>query len=86
MGTSGFKEDLTRPTDVWRSATEMSGAQCVMISGALLMFRWRADSWDSLALVHNTLYRESFDHEHCFKALLILNTSMYCAKQAFLKI
>jgi len=38
--------------DVWRSATGMSGAQCVTTSGALLMLKWPADSWDSQALVY----------------------------------
>ena len=33
--------------DVWRSATAMSGGQCVMTYGALLMPMWSADSWDS---------------------------------------
>ena len=33
---------------VWRSATTISGAQCVMTSGMLLMLKWSADSWDSL--------------------------------------
>jgi hypothetical protein len=43
--TSDCKEAL--PTvDVWRSATTMSGAQCVMTSGVLLMLKWHADSWD----------------------------------------
>ena len=37
--------------DVWRSATAMSGAQCVMISGGLLMLKLHADSWDSQPLV-----------------------------------
>ena len=32
--------------DVWRSATTMSGAQCVMTSGVHLMLKWPADSWD----------------------------------------
>jgi hypothetical protein len=32
--------------DVWRSATTMSGAQCVMTSGVLLMLKWPVDSWD----------------------------------------
>ena len=29
----------------------MSGAQCVMTSGMLLMLKWSADSWDSLLQV-----------------------------------
>ena len=33
---------------VWRSVTTMSGAQCVMTSGVLLMLMWSADSWDSV--------------------------------------
>ncbi len=36
---------------VWKSATTMSGAQCVMTYGALLMPKWSADSWDSLQQV-----------------------------------
>ena len=42
--------------DVWKSATDstvassepqfMSGVQCVMTSGMLLMLKWPADSWD----------------------------------------
>ena len=47
---SDFKEVLL-PVDVWRYATTMSGAQCVMTSGVLLMLKWSADSWDSLPLV-----------------------------------
>ena len=34
--------------DVWRSATTMSGAQCVMTCGVLLMLMWSVDSWDSV--------------------------------------
>ena len=41
-----FKEALPL-VDVWRSATVMSGEQCVMTFGALLMPMWSADSWDS---------------------------------------
>ena len=33
--------------DVWRSATTMSGAQCVMTYGGHLMPKLLADSWDS---------------------------------------
>ena len=29
----------------------MTGAQCVMTSGVLLMLKWPADSWDSPPLV-----------------------------------
>ena len=47
---SDFKEALPQE-DVWRSATTMSGAQCAMMPGVLLMLRWPADSWDSLPLV-----------------------------------
>ena len=32
--------------DVWRSATAMPGAQCAMTSGALLMPKLPAGSWD----------------------------------------
>ena len=39
------------PKDVWRSATTMSGAQCVMTSGIIMMPEWPADSLDSVALV-----------------------------------
>jgi hypothetical protein len=48
---SDCKEALP-PKGVWRSATIMSGAQCVMISLVLLMLKWPADSWDSLPQVH----------------------------------
>ena len=35
----------TQPlVDVWKSATTMSGAQCVMIYGDLLMLKWHADN------------------------------------------
>jgi hypothetical protein len=44
---SDCKEALP-PEDVWRSATIISGAQCVMMHGVLLMLKWPADSWDSL--------------------------------------
>ena len=37
--------------DVWRSATTMSGAQCVMMPGAMLMPEWPADSSDYLLQV-----------------------------------
>ena len=37
--------------DVLRSVTTMSGAQCVMTCGVLLMPKWLADSWDSAPLV-----------------------------------
>ncbi len=42
---SDFKEALPL-VDGWKSATTMSGAQCVMTSGALWMLKWLADSWD----------------------------------------
>ena len=32
--------------DVWRFATTMSGAQCVMTIGMLPMPKWSVDSWD----------------------------------------
>ena len=32
--------------DVWKSATAMSGAQCVMICGELRMHKLSAGSWD----------------------------------------
>ena len=32
--------------DVWRSATMISGAQCVMTIGMLQMLKWSVDSWD----------------------------------------
>jgi hypothetical protein len=44
---SDFKEALLS-VGVWRSATTMSGAQCVMTFGALLMPMWSAGSWDLL--------------------------------------
>jgi hypothetical protein len=48
---SDFKEALA-VEDVWRSVTTMSGAQCVMMHGVLLMLKWPADSWDSLPQVN----------------------------------
>ena len=45
METSDSKEALPI-VDVWRSVTMISGAQCVMTSGMLLMLEWSADSWD----------------------------------------
>ena len=42
---SDFKEALP-PLDVWRSATIIPGAQCVMTSGILLMLKWFVDNWD----------------------------------------
>ena len=47
---SDFKEALP-PVDAWRSATRMSGAQCVMTSLVHLMLKWPADSWDSVPQV-----------------------------------
>ena len=44
---SDSKEALPR-VDVWRSATAIPGAQCVMTYGVLLMLMWSADSWDSV--------------------------------------
>ena len=41
---SDFKEALLLMKDVWKSATTMSGAQCVMICGELLMLKLLADS------------------------------------------
>jgi hypothetical protein len=43
---SDFREAMPL-VDVWRSATAISGVQCVMTCGALLMPMWLADSWDS---------------------------------------
>ena len=37
--------------DVWRSATVISGAQCVMTHGELLMLKWLAANWDDFLLV-----------------------------------
>jgi hypothetical protein len=62
---------------VWNSATTMSGAQCVMTSGVLLMLMLYADSWDSLPQVtrfiseivtyvymyHSCIYCRQ--HRHC---------------------
>ena len=42
---SDFKEAL-QLVDVWRSATTISGAQCVMISGVLLMLELHVYNWD----------------------------------------
>jgi hypothetical protein len=39
-------KEAPAPEGVWRSATTMSGAQCVMTSGVLLMLKWPADSLD----------------------------------------
>ena len=39
--------------DVWRSATTISGGQCVMISGVFKMPKWHVDSWDSPQQVCN---------------------------------
>ena len=41
----GFREG-TPLRDVWKSATTMSGAQCVMTPGVILMLWLPADSWD----------------------------------------
>ena len=32
--------------DVWRSATTMTGAECVVMGGTTMMLKWHADSWD----------------------------------------
>jgi len=47
---SDFREALP-VVDVLRSATTMCGAQCVMISGVLLMHEWPADNSDFQQLV-----------------------------------
>ena len=49
-GPSDFKEGLPLK-DVWRSATTMSGALCVMTFGTALMLELLADSWDYRAQV-----------------------------------
>jgi hypothetical protein len=50
MEPSDLKEALPG-VDVWRSATAISGAQCVMTSGVYKMPKWSAGSWDSLMLM-----------------------------------
>ena len=42
---SDFKMALPRK-DVWKSATTMPGAQCVMTDGIILTLKLHADSWD----------------------------------------
>ena len=42
---SDFKEAMLL-VDVWKSATTISGAQCVMTIGMLPMLKWSVDSWD----------------------------------------
>ena len=54
METSDSEVGLQQVKVVWRFATIMPGAQCVMTSGELLMQMWPVDSWDSLATVRNT--------------------------------
>ena len=54
METSDSEVGLQQVKVVWRFATIMPGAQCVMTSGELLMLMWPVDSWDSLAIVRNT--------------------------------
>ena len=44
-GPSDFKE-APQHRDVWRSATTMSGARCVMTFGELQMLEWLAGSSD----------------------------------------
>ena len=34
----------------WRCASMISGGQCVMTAGTVLMLLWCADSWDMLTL------------------------------------
>ena len=53
METSDSEVGLQQVKVVWRFATIMPGAQCVMTSGELLMQMWPVDSWDSLATVRN---------------------------------
>ena len=43
LGISDFREVLPLK-DVLRSAITMSGVQCVMIYGVLLMLKWSVDS------------------------------------------
>ena len=40
---------------VWSSAIMLSGAQCVMTSGVLLMLKWSADSLDLQLLVRYSI-------------------------------
>ena len=51
--TSDFVEALPL-VGVWKSATTMPGAQCVMISGVVQMPELSVDSWDFLTQVSNT--------------------------------
>ena len=51
METSDSEVGLQQVKVVWRFATIMPGAQCVMTSGELLMPMWPVDSWDFLAIV-----------------------------------
>ena len=43
--------EIYQQRDVWRCASTMSGAQCVMTCGMTEMHVWSADSWDCLLLV-----------------------------------
>ena len=67
---SDSKEALA-PQDVWRSATTMSGAQCVMTRGTIQMPGWLADSWgyqahvrillkSKIKLIVDTLFQKVF--------------------------
>ena len=56
--TSDFVVDQTLAKAELRYATTMYGAQCVMISGILLMLTWPADSWDLLQQVTCNFHEE----------------------------
>ena len=51
MEPSDFMEAMPL-VDVWRFATTMSGAQCVMTSGLKPMPKWCASSWDFKQMVN----------------------------------
>jgi len=67
--------------DVWRSVSEIFGAQCVMTPLPLLMLKWSAGSWDSLLLVSvlNAFksHNKSCDHDNA--GAQILTTSSITA-------
>ena len=51
---SDFKETMPL-VDVWRSATTMSGRQCVMTYGTIWMLKLFVCSWDCLAQVGKSM-------------------------------